>query len=153
MRGAIEFLWGLIPQKDDDPVQLWEWRWKSVVLGILALALACYSSNLIPWMPPPYALANTVIEAKADLQRKIDTTNGKVDTANEQLSQVASQLKDGQVRSLNSDLIDARRYQCRGINSDDKASLPFWNTRLQTLKLAYQRLAGESWPELPCNSF
>lgn len=153
MRGAIEFLWGMIPQKDDDPLQMWEWRWKSVVLGLLALGLACYASNLVPMVPPPYAMASMVDVQNQLFQKKLDATNGKLDWLASQQTSANFQIKEGQVRSLNTDLIDARRYQCRGINSDDKGALPFWNERIQTLKLAYQQLAGARWPDLPCNSF
>lgn len=150
---VVNLLWGLIPQKDDDALRIWEWRWKSVVLGLLALGLACYASNLFPMVPPPYALAITVDKQNQLFQNKLDTANTKIDGVRTTVDTAMTQLKDGQIRSLNSDLIDARRYQCRGINSDDKGSLPFWNQRLQGLKLAYQRLAGETWPDLPCNSF
>lgn len=153
MRGAIEFLWGLIPQKDDDPVQMWEWRWKSVVLGLIALGLACYASNLFPMVAPPYAMASVVDAQNAAFQSKLDDTNKKVDGITGQLATVVTQQKISQIRGLNNDLIDARRYQCRIQNSDDKSALPFWNTRIQNLKLAYFTLAGDQWPDMDCKSF
>jgi Spy/CpxP family protein refolding chaperone len=135
-------------------VRLYNWRWKSVILGAIALGIATYAADFLPLgMSPPYAMADTTSKIQEEFQHKLDATNSKLDLTAAQIAQVQIQLKDGQIRQLNSDLIDARRYQCRSINSNDKSALPFWNSRLQVLKLAYEQLAGIAWPDLPCNSF
>lgn len=134
-------------------MRLWQWRWKSIGISFVLAALVFYSLGWIPGVDGPFAFAKTVQEQTQQFQKKIDDTNGKLDRVQNQLNTAMAQLKEGQVRQLNSDLIDARRYQCRGINSDDKAALPFWNSRLQDLKVAYFSLTGSVWPDLACNSF
>lgn len=149
-----DLFFGLIPPRDEDPVKLYSWRWKSVILGVIGLGIASYGADFFPLgLAPPYAMASTTDHIQDEFQRKLDDTNRKLDVTTAQVLQVQTQLKDGQIRQLNSDLIDARRYQCRSINSNDKSALPFWNSRLQALKLAYEQLAGIAWPDLPCDSF
>ena len=150
---VIKLLVGLIPQKDDDATKLYQWRWHSVALGLATLILTFYALGWIPGVPSPAAMAASVDELKKEFQGKLDTTNRKLDVVAQQLGTALQEQKNGQIRQLNSDLIDARRYQCRAINSADKSALPFWNSRLQELKLSYSQLAGQPWPDLPCNSF
>lgn len=150
---AIRLFVELIPQKDDDAMALYRWRWKSVGLGLGCLVVALYAANWFPFLSPPYAMANAVEDAKKDLQAKIDQTNTKLDHVAGQTTFIQGQIKEGQIRQLNSDLIDARRYQCRAINTSDRSALPFWNQRTQELKYQYQNLANRDWPEMPCNTF
>lgn len=134
------------PPKENDPMQLYVWQWKSIAIGATALCVASYAASFIPWVKPSYALSADMETMKNELQGKLDKTNKVV-------AEMSEQLKAGQIRSLNTDLIDARRNQCRGINSEDKSSLQFWNYRIQSLKLDYYLLTRSEWPDLPCNSF
>lgn len=145
---------GLVPQKDDDAMKIYSWRWKSVCLGVVSAIIATYAASWLPFVKPPYAMASALTDTKTDLQHELDTTNIQVAKINQQLAVVIVGQKSGQIRSLNNDLIDARRYQCRGeAAGGDRATLAFWGQRLQTLKLAYQDLAGEAWPDMDCKSF
>lgn len=150
----VKLFFGFIPQKDDDAMKQYFWRWKSAALTLIAIVVASYAASWLPQpLRPAYADTASIQSVQDDFQKKLDVTNDKLDATNVQVTALATQLKNGQVRSLNADLIDARRYQCRSINSNDKTALPFWNNRIQELKLAYQQLTNENWPSLDCKSF
>lgn len=147
------FFWGLIPQKDDDAVKLWEWRWKSVFLGVATMGGVLYLGDWIPFVTTPLAKAETVRVAGVATDGKIDALSGQVQDLKGKVVAVLSQQKDAQIHQVTNDLIDARRYQCRAINSADGSARPFWNGRIASLKLQYQQLTGDSWSEQDCNSF
>lgn len=149
----VRFFWGLVPQKDDDALKLYEWRWKSIGLGLAGLVIGIYAANWLPFAPSPYALAETVDLNKQDIQRQLNSMSGQVADLRGKVTVVISQQRDSQEHAMNNDLIDARRYQCRAVNSADHSALPFWNNRVQILKLQYQQLTGNSWPDMDCNSF
>lgn len=148
-----ELILGLFPRDDDDMKKLYEWRWKSVFITFVSMVIGAYAASLLPFVKPPYAMANIVEQDKASFQTQLDTTNRKLDITAGQLNMVMQELKQGQIRSLNTDLIDARRYQCRAINSNDTVTLPFWTGRIETLKQSYHDLTGNPWPNLDCKSF
>lgn len=149
----VRLIVGLIPPKDDDPMKVYIWRWKTIMLGFATLAIACYASNLIPFLKPPYAMANDVQASNVEVQRQIDQLTKKTEGTQLALDLALAQIKEGQVRSLTTDLIEATRYKCRAKNSDGGSSLPFWTRRWQDLKVAYYSLTGTLWPEVPCDSF
>lgn len=155
MRWDLLVVWftGLIPQRDDDMDKMYQWRWKSVALGVIGLLLALYGANLLPGVPPPYAMADTVRVDKTEVNNKFNELKGSVSALKEQVDTLVRQNRDNQIRLANNDLLDARRYQCRAINSGDKSALPFWNNRISDLKLTYLQLTGSPWADLPCNSF
>lgn len=138
-------------------MQLYRWRWCSVALGVVTFAIVAYMMGWVPGIDSPVAMANTVqqqlVDVKKDFQQKSDATNRKLDIVAKSLEKALQEQKNGQIRQLNSDLIDARRYQCRAIAANDDQAKPFWNRRLGELKLSYTQLSGEPWPDLPCNSF
>lgn len=149
----LGFFWGLVPQKDDDMVQIYQWRWKTLALGLMGLLLGLYAADLIPGIAPPYAMADVVIANKSDLQQQLSAQNSKLDDLSGKMSVVMAQLHDNQVHQINSDLMDARRYQCRAISSADKTALPFWTARIQELKYQFRALTSGDWFEQDCNTF
>lgn len=153
IKAVIDFFVGLVPAKDDDAMAIYSWRWKSLLLGVAALVLALYAGSFIPTFGPPYASAQTVIAVKVDFQTQIDTVNKKLDTQDGKITAMAAQQHDAQIRQLNTDLIDAKRYQCRAIDSTDKTSLPFWSSRLQDLRLTFFQLTNTRWFEPDCKTF
>lgn len=155
MRWDVVVGWfvGLIPQREDGVEQLYQWRWKSVALGLVGLLFSLYAANLLPGLRPPYAMADTVRVNKGEMNDKFNQLSTSLGALQQQVGELVAQNKKNSIRLTNNDLIDARRYQCRAINSADKSALPFWTNRIQDLKLAYQRLTGATWEDIPCNSF
>ena len=152
-KAAIDFFAGRIPQKDDDAVAMTKWRWKSVGLGVGTLILAAFAANLIPGVHPKYAMAEEVAAAKLAQDGKLDRFGKKLDKVNGQMADVLAQLHASAIRTTRTDLIEATRYNCRSKNSEDQGGRAFWTNRLQDLKLSYQQLTGENWPDLNCNTF
>lgn len=155
---VVEFFTGLIPQKDCDAVTTYWWQWRSVALGVGTLGFCLYLGGVIPGVDSPFAFAkgsdpNTVESIRTEFQKKLDATNGDVKLVAKKLDYALTQLKDGQIRQLNSDLIDAQRYKCRAQLANDEAAKPFWTRRVQELKRSYSLLANEPWPDLDCKSF
>lgn len=149
----VKLFIGLIPQKDDDAMKIYFWRWRSVVLGLACLGISLYGAGFIPFLQPPYALANDVQKSNDNVKLQIDALNKKTEDTKVALNQAMAQIKEGQVRSVTTDLIEATRYKCRAKNSDGGSSLPFWTRRWQDLKIAYYALVGSPWPEVTCDSF
>jgi hypothetical protein len=149
----VDLLVGLIPQKDDDVNAMFRWRWCSVVMGVGTLVLVIYMLGWIPGVDSPVAMAKDVQTSKISFQGDLASTNAKVDKLSNQVTDAVGQLKDGQVRSLSTDLIEATRYKCRADKAPGDTSLPFWTARLQSLKIAYQNLVLAPWPDVPCSSF
>lgn len=149
----FRFFLGLIPRQDDDVVKMTKWRWRAVVLGLSGLVIACYGANFIPGLKPSYAMTGEVIANKNEITTRLDKTDKKVESIEKKVDGVIAQNKRRDIRDLNNDLLDARRFQCRAILSGDRSALPFWNNRITDLKFDYQALTGQPWSELACNSF
>lgn len=134
-------------------MKLWQWRCKSVCVGFVTLCMGAYAANFIPYVRPPYAMANDLEAVKLDLRSKMGTLTHKQDGIDQKLEAVMIEQRKSAVRDVRSQLIEATRYRCRAANTADHGALPFWTNRLQDLKLSYQQLTTEPWPDLDCNSF
>lgn len=152
----VELITGLIPPKDNDPVKLYNWQWRSVALGLICLGIGLYAAKLVPGIHPAYALQTEVDNSNSGFQRQIDELKkGRIEMT-DQINRLVAANKENQKQSLTTNLIEATRYKCRATvpgNAAGDGSKSFWTRRWQDLKLTYRELTGESWSDVPCDSF